>query len=193
MFYKFCCILCRIFCYMAFNLKIEGRENIPDKGAAIIAPNHRSNFDPVLTGIGCPRQIRFMAKAELFDIKIFGALISKLGAFPVHRGKGDVGAVKAAFAILKSENLLLMFPQGKRIKDGSRGKPKTGVTVIAHKMQSPVIPVYISGNYKFRSKVRVIYGKPISFEEYYGKKLDDETTNKLTEKIYDGIFDLANV
>ena len=190
MFYKFVCVVCKIFCSIAFNLKLEGSENIPSEGALILAPNHRSYFDPVMAGIICKRPIRFMAKSELFKNKLFGALITKLGAFPLQRGRGDVAAVKAAFSILKEGNVLLMFPQGKRIKDGTRGKLKTGVAVIAHKMQVPVVPICISGEYKFRHKITVSCGKPIYFEEYYGQKLDEDSTNILAEKVYDGIFEL---
>ena len=190
MFYKFVCVVCKIFCSIAFNLKLEGSENIPSEGALILAPNHRSYYDPIMAGIICRRPIRFMAKSELFENKLFGALITKLGAFPLQRGRGDVAAVKAAFSILKEGNVLLMFPQGKRIKDGTRGKLKTGVAVIAHKMQVPVVPVCISGEYKLRHKITVSCGKPIYFEEYYGQKLDEDSTNILAEKVYDGIFEL---
>ena len=190
MFYKFVCAILKVFCTIAFDLKLEGGENIPKEGALILAPNHRSYYDPVMAGIICKRPIRFMAKSELFENKLFGALITKLGAFPLQRGRGDVAAIKAAFSILKEGNVLLMFPQGKRIKDGTRGKLKTGVAVIAHKMQVPVVPVCISGEFKFRHKVTVSCGKPIYFEEYYGQKLDEDSTNILAEKVYDGIFEL---
>ena len=190
MFYKFVCAILKVFCAIAFDLKLEGGENIPEEGALILAPNHRSYYDPIMAGIICKRPIRFMAKSELFENKLFGALITKLGAFPLQRGRGDVAAVKAAFSILKEGNVLLMFPQGTRIKDGTRGKLKTGVAVIAHKMQVPVVPVCISGEFKFRHKVTVSCGKPIYFEEYYGQKLDEDSTNILAEKVYDGIFEL---
>jgi len=190
MFYKFVCAILKVFCAIAFDLKLEGGENIPEEGALILAPNHRSYYDPIMAGIICKRPIRFMAKSELFENKLFGALITKLGAFPLQRGRGDVAAVKAAFSILKEGNVLLMFPQGKRIKDGTRGKLKTGVAVIAHKMQVPVVPVCISGEFKFRHKVTVSCGKPIYFEEYYGQKLDEDSTNIIAEKVYDGIFEL---
>jgi len=64
------------------------------------------------------------------------------------------------------------------------------VAVIAHKMQVPVVPVCISGEFKFRHKVTVSCGKPIYFEEYYGQKLDEDSTNIIAEKVYDGIFEL---
>ena len=190
MFYKFVCAILKVFCAIAFDLKLEGGENIPEEGALILAPNHRSYYDPIMAGIICKRPIRFMAKSELFENKLFGALITKLGAFPLQRGRGDVAAIKAAFSILKEGNVLLMFPQGKRIKDGTRGKLKTGVAVIAHKMQVPVVPVCISGEFKFRHKVTVSCGNPIYFEEYYGQKLDEDSTNIIAEKVYDGIFEL---
>lgn len=188
MFYKFCTSLCRFFLHIIFGLKTEGRENIPNEGAFILAPNHQSNFDPVVVGATFNRPIRFMAKSELFKFKPFGALITALGAFPIQRGKNDIGAIKGAFSILKQGNVLLMFPQGKRYKDGSKGKLRTGVTVIAHKMQVPILPVFIDADYKFRHKITVNYGTPISFGEYYSQKLDDNLTQELTQKVYDGIF-----
>lgn len=188
MFYKVAAAICALICKIAFKFKVAGLENIPAEGAFILAPNHKSFFDPVVVAVKCKRQIRFMAKAELFKNKLFGKIITALGAFPLQRGKGDIAAIKAAFSILKEGNVLLMFPQGKRIKDDSRGNLKTGVAVIAHKMQVPVVPVSICGKYKFRSKITVTYGKPIYFDEFYGQKLDDETTTKLAAIIYEGIF-----
>lgn len=192
MFYRFVTILFKIFCFFAFDFKTEGMENIPKDGAFIMAPNHKSAFDPIVVAINCKRKIRFMAKAELFKNKLFGKIITNLGAFPLQRGRGDVAAIKAAFSILKEGDVLLMFPQGKRIKDGSRGPLKSGVAVIAHKMQVPIIPVYIRGNYKFRHKITVIYGKAISFEEFYGQKLDEDSTNSIAQRLYDGIFNLSD-
>ncbi len=188
MFYKFCTTACRIFLHIFFKYRVVGKENIPCEGAFILAPNHRSNFDPVMVGSAYGRKINFMAKSELFKFKPFGALLSKLGAFPIQRGKSDVGAIKGAFSILKSGNVLLMFPQGRRYKDGSRGKLRTGVTVIAHKMQVPIVPVYIDSDYKFRHKAIINFGVPVTFDEYYNQKLDDALTQQLTEKVYDGIF-----
>ncbi len=191
MFYRICYFLCKVFLNIAFNFKAYGTENIPKEGAFILAPNHKSNFDPLAVGAVCHRQLGIMAKAELFKFKPFGAILRKLGAFPIQRGKGDIGAIKAAFEILRGGNALMMFPQGKRYKDGTQGKLRTGVTVIAHKMKVPVIPVYIDGNYKFRHKVSVKIGEAITFEDYYDKKLDDDTILELTKRVYDGIFSQA--
>lgn len=190
MLYNLAKILVRIAMLFCFRIKIEGKENVPREGAAILAVNHRSYFDPVMSAIACPRSLKFMAKAELFENPIFGGLIKRLGAFPVHRGKGDVGAVKSAFAILKSGGVMLIFPQGKRIKDGSKGKAHSGMAVIAQKMQCPIIPTWISGEYKWMHKITITFGKPISMEEYYGQKLNGQETQLIADNILDTMYSL---
>lgn len=182
--------LVRIAMLFCFRLKIEGRENVPRDGAAILAVNHKSNFDPVVAAIACPRSLKFMAKAELFKNPLFGGFIKALGAFPINRGKGDVGAVRSAFSILRAGEVMLIFPQGKRIKDGSKGRAHSGMIVIAQKMQCPIIPVWISGDYKWMSKITVNIGEPISLEEYYGKKLDNDESQKLADNALDVMYAL---
>lgn len=171
-----------------FRIKYVGRENMPKEGGCILAVNHRSNWDPVMAGLGCPRQLTFMAKEELFKNPIFGKLISKLGAFPIKRGGGDVAAIKGAFKILKDERVLLMFPEGHRMKDGSRGKAKSGVAMIAQRAKVPVVPMYISGKYKWMGKITVTIGEPITLEQYYGKKLSNEELQNAAEEVLDAVW-----
>ena len=80
--------------YAAYNVKVEGRENLPDKPGFIIASNHRSFADPPLLAVtsGCAK-FSFVAKEELFRNPFFGWLIRRLGAFPVARGKGDLKVI----------------------------------------------------------------------------------------------------
>lgn len=77
MFYNFSKVVVRVILFFAFRIKAVGRENVPAEGPAILAMNHRSNFDPVMAALTCPRQLRFMAKSELFEPKVFGSLIRK--------------------------------------------------------------------------------------------------------------------
>ena len=72
-----------------FRMKIHGVENMPLPGPVVVVCNHRSNLDPFFLGAAFPRQIHFMAKAELWKFKPLGWLIDKLGAFPVNRGEAD--------------------------------------------------------------------------------------------------------
>lgn len=192
MLYKFSKVVVRTILFFAFRLKTVGKENVPSEGPAILAMNHRSNFDPVMAALTCPRQLRFMAKSELFEPKVFGALIRKLGAFPVHRGKGDLAAIKAAFKIFKDNGVMLMFPEGGRVKGTERRRAKPGVALIAQKSGVPVIPVHLSGKYRFMSRITVTYGKPISFEEYKGLRMSGEEIQELADNVLENIYSLKD-
>ena len=191
MFYKVCRVILRFVMLFVFRLKFVGQENLPAEGGVIVAFNHKSNFDPVMAGLSCKRKLRFMAKEELFKNPLFGALIKALGAFPVRRGKGDIGAIKASLKILGEGNVMLMFPEGHRIKDGRMVKAKPGVALIAQRAQVPVVPVCISGEYKWMHKITVTYGKPISLEEYYGQKLEQEKIQQIADNVLDEIRALS--
>lgn len=185
MIYRICRGIVRFISFFLFRITYEGRDNIPEQGGAILAVNHRSYWDVLMAGFACKRNLRFMAKAELFNNKIFGGFIRKLGAFPVNRGRGDVGAVKSALSILKKEEVMLMFPEGRRIRAKSRPvtEAKAGVAMIAVRSKVPVIPVYISGEYKWMHKIKVTVGKPIYFDKYYGEKLTMEQLQTLSNLV----------
>lgn len=189
--YYFCCGLLKIIMLFVFRIRVIGRENVPKKGGAILAVNHRSNWDVIIAGLECPRMLRFMAKSELFENKLFGGLIRRLGAFPVQRGKGDVGAIKGAMNTLKRNHVLLMFPEGRRMRNGKRAEhAKGGVAMIAVHAQVPVIPVYISGEYKWMRKITIIFGQPITYEQYAGEKLSSEQIQTMSDNILHTIYAL---
>ena len=112
MFYNIAVWIVRVALLVVFRIKTVGRENIPKEGGVIIAYNHRSYWDPVMAGLTCPRKLRFMAKEELFKNKFFGFLIKSLGAFPISRGHGDLGAIKGSLKILAQGDAMLIFPEG---------------------------------------------------------------------------------
>ncbi len=187
MLYNIIRVIARFVLLFVFRIRIKGRENIPKEGGVIFAFNHRSYWDPVIAGVTCPRRLSFMAKEELFKNPIFGGLIKGLGAFPISRGRGDIGAIKGAFKILRANNAMLIFPEGRRIKDGGKAKAKPGVAMIASRANVPVIPVCIYGAYRWMSKITVSYGEPI----YIGMKRSapDEMQND-AQKILDNIYAL---
>lgn len=152
-----------------YNVKVEGKENIPKQPGFIIASNHRSFADPPLVAVSASMMTRFafVAKEELFRNKFFGWLIRKLGAFPVERGKGDMKVISDAVERLSEGKNLVIFPEGTRSKDGKLGKGKTGVALIAAKSQAVVVPTAVcyKGKLRFRKKITIKYGKPIMPEE----------------------------
>ncbi len=176
---------------MIFRLRIVGGENVPQNGGAILALNHRSNWDVVIAGVSCKRPLSFMAKSEMFENKIGAALFRGLGAFPVKRGRGDVAAIKTAMEILSAQRIMLMFPEGKRIKDGSKVKAKTGAVMIANRTETPIIPVNISGKYRFRSLVTVTYGTPVYYSKNEYGKISSENLQELSDKLLDNIRELG--
>ena len=154
--------------HIAYNLRFEGRENIPKDTPVIYASNHRSNADPPILGAGGRGKYAFMAKEELFRNKLFAGLITALGAFPVARGKGDTGVIDTSVERLSSGRSLMIFPEGTRSKDGKVGRGHTGAALIAARSGKPVVPVGIvfDGDLKFRKAVTVKYGTPIDPAEY---------------------------
>ncbi len=153
---------------IAYSLRFEGRDNIPKGEAVIYASNHRSNADPPLVGIGARGKYSFMAKEELFENKLFAWLISRLGAFPVARGKGDTKVIDTAIERLDSGRSLMIFPEGTRSKDGKVHRGHTGAALIAARSGKKIIPVGIvfGEKLKFRTRITVKYGEPIDPTEY---------------------------
>lgn len=188
MFYKIIKVLCRGVFHLFFRIKVEGRENLPKDGGGIVAINHRSNWDVPVVGVVSTRKLGFMAKAEMFKSKAGNWLFSSLGAFPVQRGKGDIGAIKAALSRLKEGHIIAMFPEGRRVKPGVKAEPKPGVVMLAVKAKVPVIPVHITGTYRWLSKVTVTFGKPIYYEDFYGEKLAVEELQSLSN----GLMEVIN-
>lgn len=190
MFYKICCVIVRFVMRFVFRYKFYGQENIPQSGGVIIAYNHKSNWDPITAGLSSSRPLTFMAKEELFKIPLFASLIRKLGAFPIKRGRGDIGGVKASLTILKQGKCMLIFPEGHRIKNGKKAKAKAGVVAIAQLAQVKIVPAKISGEYKWLHRVTVTYGKPISLEEHYGKRLEQAQLQEIADYVMETIYSL---
>ncbi|MBQ1518564.1 MAG: 1-acyl-sn-glycerol-3-phosphate acyltransferase [Ruminococcus sp.] len=165
--YGFIKALLRCYFRIAYNLKFEGRENIPTDTTVIYTPNHRSNADPPLVGSFLKGHISFMAKEELFKNKFFAWLIRSLGAFPVSRGKGDMKVIDTSVERLENDSLMI-FPEGGRSKDGKVQKGHTGAALIAARSGKCIVPVGVvyGDKLRFRTKVTIKYGQPIDPAEY---------------------------
>lgn len=147
-----------------WRLEVAGAENIPRTGAVILASNHISLADPPLIG-GCvlSRSIYFFAKEELFRVPILGWFIRQVNAFPVKRFGHDVGAFKRARILLQNGQVVVLFPEGRRSKNGEIGRAKPGVGMLAIKMGVPVVPVCVFNTNKLLQlrKLKVSFGKPM--------------------------------
>lgn len=189
MLYSFArALLIPIFLFF-YNYRVIGRENIPKDGAYIVCSNHVSAIDPIFVGISIPHRMYFMAKVELFKNKLIGALMHRLGVFPIKRGEADIKGIKTSLKILNSGKVLALFPEGTRNKtDEAIAEP--GIAMIAIRSKTPVVPVAIISSYKFFRRTRVVIGKPVELAEYYGKKLLNEEYIKISLGIMDKINEL---
>src|SRR3954462_10360015 len=159
------------FFHMWFRLERIGREHIPAEGPVILASNHRSFLDPFVIAVMVRRPIYFVAKKELFLFHpVVSWLLSALGAFPLPRRASDRASMATARAILARGDVVLMFPEGTRIRPGALGRPKRGVGPRARGPGGPVVPVAVPGRegggtgWPIRPhKVRIPAGRPLTF------------------------------
>lgn len=154
--------------HLLFRLRVAGRENVPADGAVVFASNHISNIDPVFLGVAAPRQIHFMAKAELWRFGPLGRLVEALGAFPVRRGEADREAIRSAVSYLDGRATVGIFPEGHRQRTGRLGAPLPGFALLALREGVQTVPVAITGTNRILRgglprlpKVTVTFGLPL--------------------------------
>ncbi len=136
------CQYLRIYYLLAARLRVEGLENVPRKGGAVVVCNHGPGNDYFPVGVSLPRMPRIMAKVEIFNWHpIMRFIMTTGGAIPVDRGAGDVEALRTSIDAVRSGELLLIFPEGHRSEDGKLQTAKTGATRIALDANVPIIPV----------------------------------------------------
>ncbi len=181
----------RFFSKLVFFVKTVDIENIPEKGAVILAVNHTSMWDPVVLVPQVKRKMRVMAKKELFDIKPLVPILKVAHAFPVNRGATDIGAIKNALKTLKDGEIFTIFPAGTRVDNEEGAEAKSGVALIASRANAPVIPVAIRGGFKPFRRVTIYFGKPIVPELNDGKKMSGEELKAFADEIMNKINELG--
>ncbi|BEU87645.1 lysophospholipid acyltransferase family protein [Selenomonas sp. TAMA-11512] len=173
-----------------FRTQSSGAENLPKEGGVLVAANHMSNLDPPLLATFLPRPLSYMAKQELFEVPLLGAIIRAAHAFPVKRGKSDRAAIKAAVTALKEGRCVGIFPEGTRSADGKRRAAEAGVALLAAMTGVPVLPAAISGTERVLHgalfpQLHIVYGTPMLFQGERGNKADLEAfSNAVMDAVY---------
>jgi 1-acyl-sn-glycerol-3-phosphate acyltransferase len=172
-----------------FRMERIGREHIPATGPVILASNHRSFLDPFVIGCLTRRPVYYVAKKELFRNPAVAWFLSSLGAFPIDRKGGDVDAMAAARAILERGQVVVIFPEGTRIRRGPLAQAHRGVGRLALETGACVVPVAVIGTQDVRRgwrirprHVRLRVGRPLAFPHV--EQPSRQLAGAVTERIW---------
>jgi 1-acyl-sn-glycerol-3-phosphate acyltransferase len=191
-----------------FGPWLEGAENVPTQGPAIIASNHLSFSDSLLMPLRLPRTVYSLAKSEYFTgrgIKgrLTAAFFRNVGSIPVDRtgGRAADPALQTGLRVLGEGKLLCIYPEGTRSPDGKLYKGRTGIARMALASGAPVIPCAMIGTDRIQppgkvvprpGKVGVRFGPPLDFSRYAGMERDRFILRSVTDEIMYAIMQLSD-
>ncbi len=206
----FCKIFLAPVIKIIFIKRINGEENIPD-GNFILVANHQSHIDEMATGLIClPRKFRFIGRVDDINgvAKIFLDLFYYLfGVIPLDRKNKESKkkVIEEAIKSLKNNNILILYPEGTRTRNGKMGEGKVGTAKFLLATGTPILPVGIKGTaellppggkLKIKKTISINIGKPIFFKQEFNKaktlnskseeykKLLGEMTKKIMNEIF---------
>lgn len=188
---------------MLWRFRLEGTENIPADGPAILCPNHVSFLDSAFTMIHAGRNVSFVGKAEYLDDWKTRKLFPMLGMIPIDRSGGErsTAALDAAEDVLRRGELFGIFPEGTRSRDGMLYKGHTGAARLALKTGSPIIPVGIVGTREIQPPDTVMpklfrvvtmrFGRPLDLTRYADREHDHMVLREITDELMFEIKELT--
>ena len=173
-----------------FRYRFSGKNHIPLTGPVLIVSNHQSNLDPVLVGLACQRQLKYLARQGLFFFP-FSLWIRALGAVPIDRERGALAGIRKTLELLKQNNAVLVFPEGARTPDGELHKMLPGFCLLARRSRATIVPAAIDGAFAALPRgaflvrphaISVAFEKPITPAQFE-QMSDAELTEVMTKRI----------
>ncbi len=179
-----------------YRIRVTGKENIPQSGGVLLCSNHISARDVPIIGVSCPRNLRFIAKKEVFSTPLLGTLARSLGAISVNRSGSDVDAIRRSVDLIKMGEAVVIFPQGHRQPRVNPADTKTysGAGMIAYRSGCTVLPVCIKikkCSYALFRRVDVIIGKPIDQQSLGCKEGTTAEYREASARIFSDILALG--
>lgn len=179
---------------LMYRPQVEGLENVPVDGGAILAANHESFLDDLLLPLVVRRRVMFLAKAEYFQKWHTAWFFKAANVIPLPRGGGSSSgaALREAAQALHEGNIIGIFPEGTRSPDGRLYRGKTGVARLALEARVPVVPVAIRGTFEAMpyhrklpkpGNVSLRFGKPLRFDRHYDRRTDRFALRSVTDEI----------
>jgi 1-acyl-sn-glycerol-3-phosphate acyltransferase len=173
-----------------FRFQYSGRRHVPKSGPIILLSNHQSNLDPVLVGVACPRQLRYLAKKSLFFWP-FSWWIRALGAVPLDLQGSALSGLKTMLRLLKQGDGVMVFPEGTRTPDGRIQPLMAGFCPLARRSGATIVPVAIDGAFAaLRAGARFPRPEPITLQigppilpDQIAQLSDEQLVKLATERI----------
>ncbi len=187
----------------SWKFDLQGLDNIPATGGAILCPNHTSVLDSFFVPAVLPRRVTYVGKAEYMDSWKTKHIFPALGMIPIDREGGDAAerALAAAERVLRKGELFGIYPEGTRSRDGRLYRGHTGPARLALRAEVPIIPIGISGARdvmspeakfpKLRLPVTIRFGEPITIDRYLGRSQDHLVLRQIIDDVMFAIRELS--
>lgn len=185
--------------WLIFRPEVEGRENVPDSGPAILASNHLSFVDSIFMPLVVKRKVTFVAKMEYFTGTGIKGWLTRMffvgtGTIPVDRSGGRAAqeALDTQLKVLRAGKLAGIYPEGTRSPDGRLYRGKTGPVRLALRTGAPLLPVAMVGTFEILpptatiprlGRVGVRIGPPLDLSRYAGREHDREALRAATDEL----------
>ena len=180
---------------VAYRIRVEGRDHVPEHGPVILAANHRSFLDSLFIPLVIPRRVTFVAKAEYFDSWKTAWLFRALGQIPIRRegGSASADALHAAREVLRAGGVFGIYPEGTRTRDGVTHRGHTGVARLSLQSGAPIVPVGVIGSDacqpvdkklpRLFKRVTIRFGSAIPPARYADRGDDALTLRQMTDEV----------
>jgi len=181
-------IFTRVIGRIWFRYRVQGA--VPDTGGVLVAANHASYLDIPLLGCGMKRRAWYLGRSDLFPVPGLNSILRALGWIPVRMGRLDREAFGKAISLIRAGEVVVIFPEGGRSRDGILRPPKAGIGVIVSQTGCPVVPAYLKGTFDVlptgarwprRRQVTVRFGEPIWFDP--GERKEKAETKRFYEQV----------
>lgn len=178
-----------------WKFELQGFEQLPTTGPAILCSNHVSFLDSAFLMVHMPRNISFVGKSEYMDSWKTRRLFPALGMIPIDRAGGEKSnaALEAAEYVLRRGELFGIFPEGTRSRDGMLYKGHTGAARLALQVGCPIFPVGVVGTREIQppdakfprlgGMVSIRIGRPIAVERYLDRRDDHLILRELIDEV----------
>jgi len=183
MFYRILKAIIKPVFHLLFRIKTVHKERLKVKGPLIIVANHRSDMDPFFVHFAVRPKVYIMSKAELFRIPLLRTIVRGLGAYPVQRGKGDLGALQTTERLLNEGKIVAIFPEGTRTREREMLPFQHGAAMVAMRTGVPVLPLYFSRTLRPLRRTRLVVGEQIDLQNLAGDDFSNAATVRMATNL----------